>query len=93
MKARRNGRRDSMVAMRKRDEHVTEGYHCWCGPMFYQICPECDGSGEMQSRKGTTQCWYCRGEYHPGLLLAAPYTDEGPFIIVHNQGGPLSVAS
>lgn len=52
-------------------EHVTNaGHDCWCEPVVFQLCPDCDG----------TRCTTCDFE---GWVR--PYDPERAYIYVHQQ--------
>lgn len=55
--------------------HDTATDDCWCAPVKYAICPECDGA--------ESGCWHCEGD-RPGLVPAVP--DSDPLIVVHVSG-------
>ena len=58
-------------------EHDHNNLDCWCSPIAYRLCPECDGEG----------CWFCEGKAPwPGLFLATDWEkqdDYTPLLIVH----------
>lgn len=57
--------------------HSKDREDCWCHPVMYKLCPECDGEG----------CWRCEDQAPwPGLLVATEWErqDEStPCLIVH----------
>lgn len=57
--------------------HDPNSVACWCGPIVYRLCSECDGDG----------CWCCQGKAPwPGLIPAPPCEAENeqtPCVIVH----------
>lgn len=67
-------------------EHETGDPDCWCHPIAYTLCPECEGDG----------CWRCEGHAPwPGLVPASEYEagdDTTPCLIVHGGADELPPA-
>lgn len=56
-------------------EHNTDSMDCWCDPMAWMVCPECNGNPEG--------CWKCRKYSRPGSDNASAHpTTAG--LVPHN---------
>jgi hypothetical protein len=84
-------RSDSVHTYPTTDEHITDGLDCWCSPVYYLPCDECDvaeyrgiARGDLPAMPLASGCWKCTN----GLILLsraeAEATDQG-IIIVHNR--------
>lgn len=81
-------------------EHSTDGYDCWCRPVFIVPCDECATSGEVSDgetvtlvmRDGQTiqvlhrpSCWKCRHGWVELSREEAEHADAAVIAVHHAE--------